>query len=154
MTPTTLPLDESFELTKTSERAARVGARDTGFASGPATILQFTTPVRDESPVPPGYLSIDEVSASLERLPGMKEEMTEARRWAADVLYKGKPLSLRVLRMRRGLSQAQLAEAIGTKQPHIARIESGNADLRLETCRKLAAALDVDLNTLDQALTG
>lgn len=152
MTPTTLSLEESFELAKTSERAARVGVRDAGFATEPGRILQFTTPVRDDSPVPPGYLTIDEVSVSLERPPGMKEEMIEARRWAADVLYKGKPLSLRVLRMRRGLSQVQLAEAIGTKQPHIARIENGNTDLRLETCRKLAEALDVDLNTLDHAL--
>ena len=45
-----------------------------------------------------------------------------------------------------------IAAAIGTQQPHIARIESGQADLRLETCRRIAEVLDVDLNTLDQAL--
>jgi predicted transcriptional regulator len=50
------------------------------------------------------------------------------------------------------MSQAQLAEAIGTQQPYIARIEGGGTDLRLETCRRLAAALAIDLNRLDQAV--
>ncbi len=34
--------------------------------------------------------------------------------------WPGKPVTLRTLRLRKGLSQAQLAEAIGTQQPHIA----------------------------------
>jgi transcriptional regulator with XRE-family HTH domain len=82
----------------------------------------------------------------------MREEMVDARRWVADTLLSGKPVTMRTLRLRKGLSQAQLAEAIGTQQPHVARIECGHADLRLDTCRRIAAVLGVDLNTLDQAL--
>jgi transcriptional regulator with XRE-family HTH domain len=70
----------------------------------------------------------------------------------AETVLAGKPVTLRTLRLQRGMSQTQLAEAIGTQQPYIARIESGSADLRLETCRRLAAAMGIDLNTLDLAL--
>ncbi len=70
----------------------------------------------------------------------------------ADTVLAGQPVTLRTLRLRKGLSQAQLAEAIGTQQPHIARIENGHSDLRLDTCRRIAQVLGIDLNTLDQAL--
>jgi transcriptional regulator with XRE-family HTH domain len=84
----------------------------------------------------------------------MREELLDARRWVADTVLAGKPVTMRTLRLRRGLSQAQLAEAIGTQQPHVARIERGQADPQLGTCRRIAHALGVDLNTLDQALQG
>ena len=48
------------------------------------------------------------------------------------------------------MSQADLASAIGMQQPHIARIEKGNNCPTLQTCRRLAAALDVDMNTLNE----
>lgn len=70
----------------------------------------------------------------------------------AETVLAGKPVTLRTLRLKKGMSQAQLAEVIGTQQPYIARIESGSADLRLETCRRLADALGIDLNTLNLAL--
>lgn len=152
MTPTTRLLNESFAPTEISRHETHVATGSQCFSTEPTKVLQFVSPVRDESPIPSGYLTIEEVTSKLERNPRMKEEMNEARRWAAGVLYAGKPVTLRVLRMRRGLSQAQLAEAIGTQQPHIARIENGIADLRLDTCRRLAGALEIDLNTLDQAL--
>jgi transcriptional regulator with XRE-family HTH domain len=56
------------------------------------------------------------------------------------------------LRLRKGWSQARLAAEIGTSQPHVARIERGTENLAIGTCRKLCAALDIDLNTLDRAL--
>jgi transcriptional regulator with XRE-family HTH domain len=46
------------------------------------------------------------------------------------------------LRLQRGLSQAQLAEAMGVKQPVVARIESGRArNLTLATIARTAASL-------------
>ena len=48
---------------------------------------------------------------------------------------------LRELREGRGLTQEQLALAIGTSQPYIARIESGITEPRLDTLQRLAAAL-------------
>ena len=48
------------------------------------------------------------------------------------------------LRIRRGLSQRQLAERAGMKQPSIARLESGRT-ANLQTLRRIADALDADV---------
>ncbi len=152
MTSTTRPLDESFRLTQTSESAARVSLSVSSVTTRPAQVIPLIVPASVEAPVPPGYRTIDEVVAKFERDPVMRQELPDARRWVADTVLAGKPVTMRTLRLRKGLSQAQLAEAIGTQQPHVARIESGQADLRLETCRRIARVLGVDLNTLDQAL--
>ena len=48
------------------------------------------------------------------------------------------------LRIRRGLSQRQLAERAGMKQPSIARLESGRV-ASLKTLRRVADALDADV---------
>jgi transcriptional regulator with XRE-family HTH domain len=45
------------------------------------------------------------------------------------------------LRIMRGLSQEQLAELVGTKQPSIARLESGKIEPRLSFLRRVVAAL-------------
>jgi len=115
-------------------------------------VIRLDIPAPSEAAVPPGYSTIDDVVAELESSPTMREELLDARRWVADTVLAGKPVTMRTLRLRRGLSQAQLAEAIGTQQPHVARIENGQADMRLETCRRIAQVLGVDLNTLDEAL--
>jgi transcriptional regulator with XRE-family HTH domain len=49
------------------------------------------------------------------------------------------------LRIARGLTQAQLAEMVGTKQPSIARLESGASQPSVAFLRKVAAALDAHL---------
>lgn len=154
MTPTTRPLDESFRLTKTSESAAQVSMTVPAVTTRPAQVIPFIAPTPVEAPIPPGYTTIDEIVAKFERDPAMREELLDARRWVADTVLAGKPVTMRTLRLRRGLSQAQLAEAIGTQQPHVARIERGQADPQLDTCRRIAHALGVDLNMLDQALQG
>ena len=48
---------------------------------------------------------------------------------------------LRAARERRNLSQTELAHRVGTKQPHIARLELGKALPRLDVLHKIAAAL-------------
>jgi transcriptional regulator with XRE-family HTH domain len=60
--------------------------------------------------------------------------------------------TVKTLRLRRGWSQTQLAEAIGSSQSHVARIERGRENLSIQTCRRLCEALGVDMNTLDAAL--
>ena len=45
------------------------------------------------------------------------------------------------LRIRRGITQAELAEMVGTKQSAIARLESGARDPSLSYLRKVLAAL-------------
>lgn len=48
-------------------------------------------------------------------------------------------------RMKKGLTQDQLAQKIGTKQPSIARIENGDSVPTLTFLEKIANALDVEL---------
>jgi transcriptional regulator with XRE-family HTH domain len=52
-----------------------------------------------------------------------------------------------VIRLRRfrGISQEELAEKMGTKQPAIARLEAGRANMRLSTLTQLAEALDATI---------
>jgi len=49
------------------------------------------------------------------------------------------------LRILRGLTQEQLAELVGTRQPSIARLESGKAEPRLSFLRRVVEALDGDM---------
>ncbi len=59
-------------------------------------------------------------------------------------------LASNVYRLRTGLrlTQAQLAERIGVRQPRIAEIERGDANPRLDTLARLAAALQVPVGAL------
>lgn len=52
--------------------------------------------------------------------------------------------NLRALRVRKGLTQAQLAQAIDVEQPTIQRWESGKRKLKVEDLPKLALALGCD----------
>ncbi len=49
------------------------------------------------------------------------------------------------LRIMRGLTQEELAEKVGTKQPSIARLESGKSEPSLSFLRRVVEALDGDL---------
>jgi ribosome-binding protein aMBF1 (putative translation factor) len=48
-------------------------------------------------------------------------------------------------RLKRGWSQKQLAEKIGTRQPVISRLERGEANPSLAFLRRVAGALDTEL---------
>lgn len=48
-------------------------------------------------------------------------------------------------RMKRGWSQTDLAEAIGSRQPVISRLEQGDGNPSLSTLQKIAKALDLSL---------
>ncbi len=53
---------------------------------------------------------------------------------------------IRKAREKQKLSQSELAKRIGTKQPHIARLERGSASPRLEILHKIAGALNLHLD--------
>jgi transcriptional regulator with XRE-family HTH domain len=61
-------------------------------------------------------------------------EIAERRRELAD--------DLTARRIGSGLSQTELAARMGTSQSAVARLESGEADVRLSTLERYAAALD------------
>ena len=48
-------------------------------------------------------------------------------------------------RVKRGWSQTELAEAIGSRQPVISRLERGDSNPSLQTLSRIAKALDLSL---------
>ena len=81
-----------------------------------------------------------------------RKEMTRFEDWeakkikdaqfiaAAEELEPGYQIAR--LRMLRGLTQAQLAEMVGTRQPSIARLENGSSYPSLSFLNKIASALN------------
>ena len=59
---------------------------------------------------------------------------------AAEALEPGYQIAR--LRILRGLTQTQLAELVGTRQPSIARLENGSSVPSISFLQKVAAALD------------
>lgn len=54
--------------------------------------------------------------------------------------------SLIEARMKRGLTQEQLAKKVGTKQPSISKIEGGKGGFSWKFLKKIAKALDAQLS--------
>jgi ribosome-binding protein aMBF1 (putative translation factor) len=75
----------------------------------------------------------------------IRRRMAADPRLAAGVMKEFNKLQLarqvKALREARNLSQAELAARVGTKQPAIARIESGHGVPRLDFLHKVAVAL-------------
>jgi len=63
-------------------------------------------------------------------------------------LRRGLGLAVRERRLRRGLSQAQLASAIGATRGRVSALERGELNPRYQFLRVLADALDVQLGVL------
>jgi DNA-binding XRE family transcriptional regulator len=71
----------------------------------------------------------------------LEHDLSEGRKWAAEVLYAEHPESLKTLRLKMGYSQVQLAEKIGMKQPNICEFEAGKRKPNIDTLVRLADAL-------------
>lgn len=115
-----------------------------------AVIQEFRLGLDDGGEVRRGYRSVEDVARRLSGKIG-EERLREGRRCLA-AAYQDEPDSLRSLRLKAGLSQSDLAEAIGATQPHVSRIEAGKCDVQFETARRLCDALNIDMNALDLAL--
>ncbi|WP_371327043.1 helix-turn-helix domain-containing protein [Polaromonas sp. YR568] len=79
--------------------------------------------------------------------------MQEARVALGQELYGGSRATLGGVRLSLGLSQQQLATAIGTSQPNIARLEAGSVNIMWSTGKRLAQALGLTLERLDSVIT-
>lgn len=75
--------------------------------------------------------------------PRKRQALERARRRISNEIDEESAFSLAKLRLKAGLSQAQLAALIGTRQPGIARLEKGESDLNTSTIEKLSVALGV-----------
>lgn len=71
-----------------------------------------------------------------------KEVRTEYKRLVPQFSFISQLIEART---KRGLTQAQLAAKVGTKQSAIARIESGSANISIAQLEKLTQALDSQL---------
>jgi predicted transcriptional regulator len=82
---------------------------------------------------------MDEMAESRRRsaFPGF-DEVRERRRTLTDELV--------ARRLELGLSQTEVAARMQTSQSAVARLESGDADIRLSTLERYAAALGHELN--------
>jgi HTH-type transcriptional regulator/antitoxin HipB len=58
--------------------------------------------------------------------------------------------SLQNARKNKGLTQRQLAQAVGLPQGHISRIENGKTDVRLSTLIEMVRVLDHELLLIPQ----
>jgi UDP-N-acetylglucosamine 1-carboxyvinyltransferase len=56
--------------------------------------------------------------------------------------------NLRAAMRRRGMTQQQLADAVGTSQPAISRILSGRESLTLDRAERIAVAVGISLSEL------
>lgn len=85
-------------------------------------------------------------SAVFARLYGDNPAIAEAAKAAGSKLV----VATNVLRLRvqRGMTQKQLAAALGVKQPRIAQIEGAEANLGLETLDAIARVFGVDTAAL------
>ena len=99
---------------------------------------------------PPGYTSINDIVSNLEKDKDTRQSLEKARNWLADSCCE--ELTLKSLRLKKGWSQVRLAEILSTSQSHIARIEKGTENLSIDTCRRLCAAFNIDMNTLNNLL--
>jgi ribosome-binding protein aMBF1 (putative translation factor) len=97
--------------------------------------------------------NVHERMARLERNPARAEALARARKrlgaWMADEMPDR---GLAALRMKAGMSQAKLAELMGTQQSNISRWEKSTGDMQLSTMQKLAQVLGVDTTDVLHAI--
>lgn len=103
-----------------------------------------------DRPAEKGFHSIDAILEKM-KASGGGEEIAEARKKLAGV-YSKDGMTIKSLRLERGLSQAELAEAAGTNQYIVSCYERGKHEMLFTTMEKFAGALGVDLNTLGEAI--
>lgn len=101
---------------------------------------------------PLNALTIAESNKKFENDATKSQALARARQRLASRLSNAPEFSLSALRLRCGLSQSKLAEKMNAKQPYIARIESGDDDVKVSTILNFAKALNVPEDEVFNAL--
>jgi len=160
MTLTTQNHRELFPHMRTSESpitdagsAQFVGLTRTVTVASARTPLYIIGTFIDHGPIPEGFRDISKLISEREQSQIKKEALDRARkRLAARIEAASKP-TLSTLRLRKGMSQEALAQAIGNSQSGYSRIESGKAQPAFETMQKLVEILSVSWDELASAIT-
>ena len=104
-------------------------------------------------PMPDGFLSADTFFESLEKDPQAAAQLADGSRKLAELLCEaGRPVTMQQLRLRQGLSQAQLAARVNTTQNRISLIENNRTDAHFSLMVAIASALEVTLDELSRSL--
>ena len=120
-------------------------------SAGMKTVVIALRPTQDSNPeMTQG--SVNRLLSKLSEKPGFDTELRKARGEVADWLYGSNDRSLKSLRLRAGLSQVELSNMIQTTQPHYAKIEAGKTQPTIAMLRRLSDALNVDMNTMNEAI--
>ncbi len=80
---------------------------------------------------------------SIKRARAKSEERRQGHREARDSFNLSE--KVREARERAGITQVELASRIGSTQPAIARLEAGGVTPNLDTLRRIASALNLEL---------
>lgn len=102
--------------------------------------------------VPDGAQLLDSFLDEFETDPQVAAQLSKARRDFAIGVESRRGASLKTLRLAAGLSQVDLARQIGTSQAAISAYESRHRKPGEDAIRGLAESLNVDFNTLMDAL--
>lgn len=103
-------------------------------------------------PVPQGAMLLEDFLDEFDAQADVQEVLPQARQEVGLELADGKALQLKHLRLAKGLSQKDLAVAIGSTQGKISMIEARKQKPGEDTLRALSDVLEVDFNTLMEAL--
>ncbi|WNO60860.1 helix-turn-helix transcriptional regulator [Rheinheimera sp. MMS21-TC3] len=115
--------------------------------------VNFYHHVSADRSTPVQSVSLDDVLAELMQDSEMAGLFSEANKQIAETYYKDEK-SLRAMRLQKGITQGQLAEAIGTSQPQIYKLENGDNDTRSSTVIKLAKYFDLPPGEMFEILNG
>ena len=108
-----------------------------------STTLLIWEGERWKAALPLRGIYVSERMARLERDPKKAAALARARGRLGQAAEKGARPTISSLRLNAGLSQAQLAERLGTQQGNISRWEREPTELQVTTILRLAAALGV-----------
>lgn len=94
------------------------------------------------------YFTFLEICESRGRTPPKRDVAENIQKGARRFVREEKNLRMKVARTRRGLSQSDLAEAVGATRQTIGLIEAGRYNPSLKLCVAICKTLGVTLNDL------
>lgn len=130
------------------------GVITTGFACYPVLVFHGEMKVSAQDNRQPKGASIKDVMARFESNPSRAAAMARARARLGNWMEQELPDThgLPALRLKAGLSQATLAERLGTQQSNISRWEKNPSDMQYSTIKRMAAALNVSIQSICDAI--
>jgi ribosome-binding protein aMBF1 (putative translation factor) len=111
----------------------------------------FQVRIEPNTKLPEGFRELDAVIGEVESRPGGAERMARARQRLLQRMG-GEAKTLASLRLRAGLSQAQLAALLGTSQALIARYENKATQPGAQQLANLAKVLGVSADQILAAI--